>query len=57
MKSQTYIKRLNKNPSWTKKGPGRRHNHLTAKQQAAKDKMMNQLGLNATQALNTLEVI
>ena len=26
-----------RNLSWTKAGPGRRHNHLTAKQQKAKD--------------------
>lgn len=26
----------NKNPSWTKKGPGRRHQHLTAKEVAAR---------------------
>jgi hypothetical protein len=49
-----YQKVLNKNPSYTKKGPGRRHNHLTAKEQAAKDKMMTVGGLNASQALNVL---
>lgn len=27
---------MKKKPSWTKKGPGRRHNNLTAKQVLAK---------------------
>lgn len=39
--------------SWTKKGPGHRHNKLTKREQGAKDKMMV-AGLNATQALVAL---
>lgn len=47
---------VRRNLSWTKKGPGRRHNFLTAKQQSAKEKMMI-AGLSATQAYETLGVL
>lgn len=40
-------------PSWTRSGPGRRHNPLTRKQQERKNQLMN-AGLNATQALEAL---
>lgn len=49
-----YQKTLNKNPSWTKKVPGRRHNHLTAREQQAKDQLMQLANMNATQALKAL---
>lgn len=47
-------KRLNKNLTWTKRGPGRRHNHLTAKQQSAKEYLMSTGGMNASQALEVV---
>lgn len=42
-----------KRPSWTKRGPGRRHNSLTKREQDSKDKMMF-AGLSATEALREL---
>lgn len=47
-------KLLNKNSSWTKRGPGRRHNPLTAKHQAANTMLMTKVGMSATQALNAI---
>ena len=40
-------------PSWTKKGPGRRHNNLTGTQQRLVNHLM-QGGMNATQARSTV---
>lgn len=54
---ERHEKRLNKNPSWTKRGPGRRHNYLTKKQQDSKDFMTGAGGLNASKALELLGVI
>lgn len=45
-----------RNTTWTKKGPGRRHNPLTGRQQRAKDALLAK-GLNAQQALTVLNVI
>lgn len=37
--------------SWTRRGPGRRHNTLTKRQQDAKDLAMRDGGMNATKAI------
>ena len=34
---EKHVKTSGKNKSWTKSGPGRRHNYLTAAQQRAAD--------------------
>lgn len=47
-------KLLNKNSSWRKKGPGRRHNHLTAAQQSRKNSLMAHAGMNASEALEVV---
>lgn len=47
-------KLLNKNPSWRKKGPGRRHNPLTKDQQSKKASLMAHAGMNASEALKVL---
>ena len=54
--NRNYIPSVKRNTSWTKKGPGRRHNILTSKQQTAKNHMM-QAGMTASRALETLGVI
>jgi len=43
-------------PSWTRKGPGRRHNPLTKQQQGWKERLMA-TGMTATQALRHMQVI
>jgi hypothetical protein len=45
-----------RNTTWTKKGPGRRHNPLTAGQQRVKDALIAK-GMTAQQALTALDVI
>jgi hypothetical protein len=40
---------VRRNLSWTKSGPGRRHNKLTARQQEGVDALMRS-GVNATRA-------
>jgi hypothetical protein len=50
------IKRVASRPSWTKKGPGRRHNNLTSGQQALKNHLMSG-GMNATKALTAVGAI
>jgi len=50
----TFRQPLGKTPrtqlSWTRKGPGRRHNPLTKKQQGWKDRLIA-AGMNASDAL------
>jgi hypothetical protein len=49
-----YVPTVFTNKTWTKKGPGRRHNKLTRKQQSAMDKAITQ-GATATQCYQAFE--
>lgn len=58
---QMNLRQVNRNrdvpkrqPSWTKRGPGRRHQRLTAAEVLAKNALMAKAGLNASQALDVI---
>lgn len=54
---ERHEKRVSTRLSWTKKGPGRRHNRLSGVQQRAKDALMFRVGMTATQALTHLQLL